>query len=151
MSKPLIYLAGPISGLKYGVAADWRDDVATQHEHSFNFASPLRAKEFLDTGEVLDHTNIVYDNVLSSPHGVMTRDSWDVHRCDCVFANLLGAERVSIGTVMELAWAWKAGTPSIIIMEPDNIHNHVMLRQASPFYTETVDEGIDMLYALFSK
>lgn len=148
MSCPLIYLAGPISGLTYDGCTDWRDAVErTLSIDDFEVASPMRAKKFLNTGEILDAVR--YDNVLASAQGVMTRDSWDVHRCDAVFANLLGAEKVSIGTVMELAWAWKAGVPAIVVMEPENIHNHIMLQQSTPYYCETVDEGLELLYALF--
>jgi hypothetical protein len=35
----------------------------------------------------------------------MTRDRFDATRCDVLLVNLLGAERVSIGTMMEVAWA----------------------------------------------
>ena len=150
MNCPLIYLAGPISGLTYDGCTDWREGVErTLSIDDFEVASPMRAKKFLNTGGIIDDVNPTSGSVLCSAQGIMTRDSWDVHRCDAVFANLLGSTIVSIGTVMELAWAWKAGIPAIVIMEPNNIHQHVMLAQATPFYGETVDEGLELLYALF--
>ena len=91
------------------------------------------------------------ESVLSCQRGIFARDSWDTRRCDALLVNVLGADRVSIGTVMEIAWANAWNKPIVLVMEKEgNIHEHAMLREACPFRVETLQEGIDVLAALFN-
>jgi hypothetical protein len=63
---------------------------------------------------------------------------------------MLGAETVSIGTVMEISWAWSFRNPIVLVMEKEgNIHEHAMIREACPFRVETLEEAIEVLAALF--
>jgi hypothetical protein len=50
--------------------------------------------------------------VLSCARGITTRDYNDCKRCDILVANFLGADKISIGTVMEIAWAKAFPNPS---------------------------------------
>lgn len=111
-----VYLAGPIGGLNYGGATYWRDD-ATQELawRGITALSPMRGKSYLSGETKLDATK--YTQPLSSPKGLTTRDRFDVRTCDLVLANLLGATRVSIGTVIELAWADLLRTPVVLVSE----------------------------------
>ena len=110
----------------------------------------MRHKDYL-----LDRTDIkdtYEDKVLSSQRGIFARDTWDTRRCDATFVNFLGAETVSIGTVMEISWAWAFHRPVVLVMEKEgNIHEHEMVREACPFRVETIEEGIDVLGALFNQ
>lgn len=147
MNKPTIYLAGPITGTTYGECTDWRDYVTTELEPDIISFSPMRHKSYLSgetqIGDSYEHT------VLSSQRGIFARDSYDCSRVDALFVNLLGATRVSIGTVMEIAWGWSYRKPIILIMEDaGNIHEHSMLREACPFRVRTVEEGIHTIKAL---
>lgn len=144
--KPLIYLAGPISGLDYKGATGWRKNVIQANKDYMTFASPMRDKFYLRDKE--DVSDVPKDEPLSTPRGIMTRDSWDVDRCDTVFANFLGATKVSIGTVMECAWAWRKHIPLIVVMEDDNIHQHPMLLESAGFVVPSLDEGVELLYSL---
>jgi len=74
----------------------------------------------------------------------MTRDFFDCNRADVVVVNLLGATRVSIGTVMEIAWAYQRHTPTVVIMERDstvNVHEHPMIAEATGFRVETMEQA----------
>lgn len=148
-----VYLAGPISGLNYAGAVDWRND-AIKHlaDHGIKGLSPMRAKEYLSNMENLDKNCVEYGaiNVLSSPKGILTRDRFDATRCDIVLVNLLGADRVSIGTVMEMAWADLCRTPIVVAMEPGNIHEHAMINEAVGFKVGTVEEALDICVAILS-
>jgi hypothetical protein len=108
----------------------------------------MRHKDYL-----LQETTIVdcYDDqILSSQRGIFARDSWDATRCDGIFVNLIGAERVSIGTVMEISWAWQARVPIILVMEDEgNIHEHSMIREACPFRVNSIEHGIEIAGKLF--
>ena len=148
MAKPNVYLAGPITGLSYGGSVDWRNSVKSQlADINITGISPMRHKDYLVGQAVVPDS--IEDKVMSSQRGIFARDYWDVRRCDAIFVNLLDAQTVSIGTVMEIAWAWAHQKPCVLTMENDsNIHEHPMLREACPFRVDTVDEGVDIIARL---
>lgn len=149
----LVYLAGPITGLTFDGCENWRSlakaDLASA---GIKAVSPLRAKEYLrqvpgaltGTGEEYRHLG-----VLSTPRGVMTRDRYDATRCDALLVNLLGADRVSIGTVMEIAWADLCRTPIVVAMEPSgNPHEHMMIAEAIGFRVDSLAEALHVVKAI---
>ena len=109
----LVYLAGPISGTSYGESTDWRESIA-EKIYPHTALSPMRGKSYLSSEAAIADS---YDTPLSCAKGIITRDRWDVERCDIVLVNLLGASRVSIGTMMEIAWADAYRKPVVLVME----------------------------------
>lgn len=146
MTKPLVYLAGPITGLSYGGATSWREEAITElAKHGIVGLSPLRAKDYL-----LNETKLAdeYDVVMSTGRGITTRDRFDCTRADLVLVNLLGADRVSIGTVMELAWADLSRTPIVLcIDDEENPHEHAMIREVVGWRVNSVQAAIDVVIA----
>lgn len=147
-----VYLAGPISGLTYDGAQDWRT-IAKERlaDAGVKAVSPLRAKEYLRGIPALTKDCAGYGelNCMSSPRGIMTRDHYDATQSDAILVNLLGAKTVSIGTVMEIAWAWDNGLPVVVVMEESgNIHEHAMINEAIGFRVTTLDEGIAVIAAI---
>ena len=146
----LVYLAGPITGLSFDQTIDWRQ-TAIDHLKQFGIQglSPLRSKDYL-----LGQTTVAdsyEDKVLSSQRGIYARDRFDCHRADAVLVNLLGAKRVSIGTVMEIAWAAQNNTPVVLVIEKEgNIHEHSMLREACPFRVDNLDDALFVITALLA-
>ena len=151
MKKPSIYLSGAISGQNWEESTVWRDYVKEAFSE-FDCFSPLRGKSYLKKLHTIEGSPYYLGglaSVLSSEQGIMTRDSWDTHRCDGIFVNLLNTTRVSIGTAMEIAWAWKDGSPIILVMEKDNLHDHPMIRAATPFIVDSLDAGIELARIVF--
>jgi nucleoside 2-deoxyribosyltransferase len=148
-----IYLAGAITGESYGDATDWREYVRTRLSPGIVGLSPLRAKAYLENettiGDCYDSQNGVA-TPLSTSRGIMTRDFFDCQNCDIVLANLLGTEKVSIGTVMEIAWAHAFNKPLILVLEDNNIHEHAMIREATGFRVKTIDEAILIANAILT-
>ncbi len=147
MSKT-VYLAGPITGLSFDGCTDWREFAIKDLDTvGITGLSPMRAKDYLKNETFVGDE---YQNtVLASSRGIITRDRWDTNRCDLILVNFLGAPRVSIGTVMELAWADACRTPSIVVMEPEgNLHEHSMLREVTGFRVETLEEGLEIAKAI---
>lgn len=151
-----IYLAGPITGLSYDGCTDWRQYVQNHLPRSGTALigmSPMRSKQYLLQETTLGDS--YEETVLSSQRGIFARDFWDATRCDAILVNLLGTKkpdgRVSIGTVMEIAWAYGARVPIVLVMEKDgsNVHDHSMLREACPLWVETLEESIEVLKAMF--
>lgn len=146
MNSYLIYLAGPISGLNFEESTDWRQWVMDNLDPRIEGLSPLRKKQYLkNQGEL---TGAYEDWPLSTQRGIYARDRFDCHRADVVLVNLLNAKTVSIGTVMEIAWAAQNNTPVVLIMEHDNLHNHPMVLEACPFIVNDLDEAIGLVHAL---
>lgn len=144
-----VYLAGPITGLTFDEADDWRQVAIEKLEYGgVTPLSPLRAEKYLAkygklTDQYLGETPMVTDR------GIMVRDHWDVSRCDAVLFYLKGAERVSIGTVMELAWAYAYRKPVVVVIEDEgNVHEHSMVREAIDYRVESLDEAIKQILIL---
>jgi hypothetical protein len=153
-----VYLAGPITGCSYEGCVDWREYAIKELAAvGITGLSPMRAKDYLQREKIIGDS---YERtVLSSSRGIITRDRWDTTRCDIILANFLGAEQVSIGTVMEIAWADLARVPIIMAMEPTlpstrlplrpgNVHEHSMLREAAGFRVETLEDGLNVAKAI---
>jgi len=146
-----IYLAGPISGLDYKGATDWRNEAQYRLAQSDILGlSPMRAKEFLKDKGIIGSGDMGDEHGLSHPRGFVTRDRMDVATCDAVLMNLLGATRVSIGTMVEIGWADAYRKPVILIMEQNNPHEHGFVRQLTHYHVTTLDAGLDIAEALFN-
>ena len=145
-----VYLAGPITGQTFGECTDWRQFAIKELASAgITGLSPMRAKDYLKNETFVGDE--YQDTVLSSSRGIITRDRWDTTRCDLILVNFLGAERVSIGTVMEMAWADACRTPSIVVMKPEgDLHDHSMLREVTGFRVETLEEGLEVAKAILT-
>lgn len=153
-SKPSVYLAGPITGLTYDDGQDWREFAQEWlAAESIDGFSPLRAKAHLRALGVLDNAGkpdsaYLGLNALSEPAGITARDRFDCMGRDLVLVNFLGAERVSIGTCIELGWADAARRPIVIAMEEDNVHRHAMANQVAGFIVPTLEDALTVCKAV---
>jgi hypothetical protein len=146
--KHFVYLAGPISGCSYEGATDWREYVISNLPDSIRGLDPMRGKKYLKDEVSLDsklQEDVYTEAAETRAKGVLTRDRFDVMRSDLIFVNLLRAKRVSIGTVMEIAWADIWRIPVVVVMEEDNIHQHGMLTEAVGFIIDNLDDGIQLI------
>lgn len=145
--KPLVYLAGGIAGLIGADAVDWRHTAARRlGDFGIEALNPMRAKQRLGGEERIStnfHTYQEYGPFFTS-RGIMTRDFNDVQRCDVLLVNLLGLTKPSLGTVMELGWAFALQKPAVVAIEAKgNPHdNHPMIHEAISFRVTTLDEAI---------
>lgn len=148
MNSSLVYLAGPISGCTYGECVDWRKAFPDGLPPSIVCLSPMRGKEYMAKMPRIE-TDKYEDWVLCSDEGIMARDFFDCNRADVVIFNMLGATRVSIGTVMEMAWAYARKIPKIFIMEKKGcLHDHPMIRRCIDFHVQTIDDAKLVLRAI---
>jgi hypothetical protein len=148
----LVYLAGPITGCDFEGCTDWREQAKTDLAPAgIRAASPMRGKEYLKGIGVISGTGEEYAHLgpLSLPRGVITRDRWDATRCDVLLVNLLGSTRVSIGTVMEMAWADLARIPIVCVIEDSgNPHEHMMVQQVIGYRVTTLDQALHLIKAM---
>jgi nucleoside 2-deoxyribosyltransferase len=158
MSKPLVYLAGAIAGASYGAVTSWRYEAQIQlRERGVETLSPMRAKTALasqNAGRIsTDFNDYAGHGAFFRSRGIMTRDFNDVRRCDALLVNLLGLEKPSLGTVMELGWAFALQKPAVVAIEArGNPHdNHPMLHEAMGFRVETLEEAIDAVAIILNR
>ncbi len=141
------YLAGPITGESFDSATTWREDFKTKLNNGIVGISPLRCKEYLDSEACIKDA---YDGgqngmalPLSTSRAITTRDYYDVMHCDMLVAYVKGAKIVSIGTVVEIAWAKAFNKPVVLIIENEgNIHEHSMIREAIGYRVDSLDGAI---------
>ncbi len=149
-----VYLAGPITGLSYEESTAWREEAYKNLLH-FNIEaySPMRFKKYLEKCKILSDIGDPYKSisVLSSHRGITTRDRYDATTCDLIFVNFLGAKKVSIGTVMEVAWADLKRIPIVVCMEDEgNPHDHGMINECTGFRVNSINEGLVITKAVLT-
>lgn len=108
-----VYLSGPITGHSFEECNGWRDRATkVLGRHRIRTLSPMRSVSKSEFGD----TKVT--NAFMQPGGIMMRDYGDVRRSDGLLVNLQ-SERVSIGTMFEIAWAWDMKKPVIGWVHPD--------------------------------
>jgi len=169
----LIYLAGPITGLTWEQATQWRKNMINRFAdasicggRNYICLSPLRGKEYLD--KETDIKDEYVQHKMSTQKVITRRDLNDVYRSDLIIVNLLNTSRISIGTILEIGAAAILNTPIILIMEEPtsrallnediskrlvlshvdddilkNVHDHSMVRESATIICETLDEAFD--------
>ncbi len=154
-TKPTVYLAGPITGLTYRGATDWRNQVKYELAPDVIGASPMRGKDYLAAlpGLIGGSPEEAYmKEVISSQRGILGRDRNDVRTADVVLMNVLGAKIVSIGTMIEAGWADAYRIPIVLVMEPgvENVHNHVMLDGLATYRLDNLQDAVHLIRILLN-
>ncbi len=148
MSRPLIYLAGPMAGLTHAQAGSWREDISSSLLSVCDCINPLRGKGFLsELGAIT--TDEYPQHPLTRQAAVVTRDRFDVQRCDLVLMNLHDADRISIGTMVELGWANAYNKPIVLIMNDRDIHNHIFTKQLAGWICTDLSQACEVVRAIF--
>lgn len=147
-----VYLYGPITGLNYAGAQDWRTWMREQlAPRGIDAVSPLRFKDYLANLESISGHGREYADmgVLSTPPAVIARDKFDVLRADMLVGNFLGADRVSIGSMFEQAWAHQKHTPIAVACEKHgNPHDHMFFNETVGFRVESLEALCDVVLAV---
>jgi nucleoside 2-deoxyribosyltransferase len=170
----LIYLSGPITGLTYDDGNDWRVKVTAKLEgHTFRgpvygpnnemqkirttnikCLNPMRAHHFLrEQGIIGDRDGQDRaDGFLVSDEFIGQRDAWDTMRATALLVNLLGAKRVSIGTVLEIGMAHAVRVPVFLVAEDaGNVHEHGMIRAYTTMRFNNLDDACTSLLAMYGE
>ena len=154
--KPIVYLAGGIAGLPGTEAVQWRHAAWMElRERGIETLNPMRAKNVLVGQERIsrDFHDYAHNGAFFTSRGIMTRDFNDVKRCDALLVNLLGLEKPSLGTIMELAWAYALQKPAVVAIEDQgNPHDgHPMIEAAISFRVATLDEAINAVAVVLNR
>lgn len=143
-----IYLVRPISGCTFQeVTQGYKETANILLNHGYQVLHAMMGKEDLQQNDEV-FKNHGYTHPVATDRAILGRDRWMVKKADIVFANFLGAKRVSIGSMMELAWAHDHGKHVVIAMEKDNIHRHAFVTGCADILFETQEEALNYLSRL---
>lgn len=149
VSKLKIYLAGPITG-KRGkeVIQRYEEKKALLSDFGYEVYSPMTGKEYLEKEEgPLKSTG--YLQPLSTDQAIYHRDRWMVGTADVILADLSNAgDRVSIGTMMEIAWGSLLRKQIVLVMPAGNIHDHAFVKQSATVIFDDIEDAYDYLKVL---
>jgi nucleoside 2-deoxyribosyltransferase len=147
-----VYLAGPISGLSYGEATDWRELVKKElAAYGIVGLSPMRGKEYLQGERAI--ADSYKEHIMSTDRAIGTRDAYDVRRSDAVLFNFLGAETLSGGSFIEVGMAHAWRKLIVVVMEESkgdlrNVHDHGMLRDYAHWVVPDLEAAVYVLRAV---
>lgn len=139
-----IYLAGPIVGLSYPDAANWRIEVTPELVAAgYRVLDPLRAERVLAldfADRPISDTN--WAGVVEDP---FKRDVWDIRRCDVVLADLTLERKVSRGTSFELGMAYALGKGIVLVTTTAVDKLHPFLKGPATVVCATLEDAIEWL------
>ena len=145
-----IYCIHPISGLSADEVFDYYE--GTKHELDklgYDVYVPMFGKGFLRTEEKFKAHD--YRSPLTTNHAIFNRDKWMVKQSDILYANFMDADKVSIGSMMELAWGCDNDKQVIVVMEKDNVHMHAFVLEAATIVFHSEQEAMEYLKQLVTK
>ena len=150
MSNLKIYLAGPIAGQTGdAVNTSIAEKAAILTDFGYLIYHPMVGKESLILKSESFKTSGYEEFPVATNHAIFARDKWMVSQADVILADLTHTgNRVSIGTMMEIAWANLLGKQVIVIMPDNNNHDHLFVREAATIIFKDIEEAYDYLKEL---
>jgi nucleoside 2-deoxyribosyltransferase len=140
-----VYLAGPITDCNNVEANDWRA-VMSEELGRWNIRgiSPLRCEPL--HGE--RYTLGTPDPRFGVPRAIASKNFLDVQMCDmtlCYLPKYINERRLSIGTIIELAWAHALRKPTILVSDYPFVIDHPVVQANAGWIVSTLDEGVDIV------
>lgn len=119
-TKPLVYLAGPITGMQNNEISKWREGVKQQLSHICIFDDPTSR-----TFHSSDNLSTAERKTIGKT--VVTDSEISVSSADLILLNLKCAHRISIGSMIEVAWAAFLNKSIVVVIDKYNIHQSDLL------------------------
>lgn len=152
MSK--VYLSGPIQGLTYKDARyGWRKEFTDMLDPEIVVLSPMRHEGHLaELNDQPIEIGRLPKNMFSRPKMIVAKDYLDIDESTIVVINLLGATKISQGTIAEVGYATAKGKTIIVIREPEgNIHNTPFISEAASAVVGSCWEAAQLVNSLLSE
>ena len=156
--KHTVYLSGPMGGCSYEEMTGWRKQ-AESALNSENVRCTLPTRSITKNKHPYE-----------TERWINRRDHFDCTKAAVILVNLQGMKTISIGTVMEIAWAYDRQIPVIAIVDKEpslhfvsmeegaavymknpEIHKHPMMIDSITQVVYSVDEGIAFVKELLSE
>jgi nucleoside 2-deoxyribosyltransferase len=148
--KLKVYLAGPIAGqtgekLLNSIA----EKTAILTDIGYIVYQPMVGKSHIIPHKETYKASGYEQFAVATNHSIFARDKWMVQQADIILADLSpSGDRVSIGTMMEIAWANLLGKMVIVVLPDGNIHDHLFVLEAATHVFKNMDQVYDYLKEL---
>lgn len=148
-SKLKVYIAGPISGKTGKAVIDhFNEKRAILSDLGYEVYSPMTGKDQMRT-EAGPLKSTGYTMPLATDQAIFHRDRWMVGTADVILADLSkSGDRVSIGTMFEIAWGNILRKQVIVVLPDGNIHDHAFVKQAATIIFPDIEDAYDYLKEL---
>ena len=145
MTQPSVYLAGSIAGCDRTEANDWRYRmIAELAAYGILGISPLRCEPLIGDRYMVGYA----DPRFGTARAIASKNRLDVQRCDmtlCYMPAALNERRVSLGTIIELAWAHALDKPTILVSDFPLVLEHPVVQANASWILTTLDEARDVI------
>ncbi|KKK99617.1 hypothetical protein LCGC14_2630950 [marine sediment metagenome] len=151
MSRPIVYVAGPMSHLSWEEMNGWREAVRRALPEC-EVLSPLRGKEWIKNMPAA-LTSKEYPEPFGNSKAITRRDHWDVTHSDLIIVNAHGRREGGVGraTICEMAWAWDHQIPIILVVDKDDpFQNHVFIMEFALEIVPTLGIAVDLARTLLN-
>lgn len=155
--KHTVYLSGPMGGCTFEEMTGWRKQAEKElNSDSVKCTLPTRSI----TPKYHPH---------ETDRWINRRDHFDCTKASAVLVNLQGMKSISVGTVMEIAWAYDRHIPVVCIVDKEpkkhgiihegtslfvnapEIHKHPMMVDSITQVVYSVEDGINFVKELLSE
>jgi nucleoside 2-deoxyribosyltransferase len=144
MSKPTVYIAGPITDMNFGQANDWRAYVKEElAKYNITGISPLRCEPI--RGETYTTGNP--DPRFGTAKAIGSKNVYDLKNCNMTIAYIPTPPeglKHSWGTIAELSWAYILGNPAILVSDDPAVRDHPVLKATAGWIVEDLDDAVDI-------
>lgn len=156
MDRRFVYLAGPISGMSYGEATDWRQAITSLFLPGIVGVSPMRMKEWASKlkaiKDVKQYAKVADEEdflISGESHAINTRDMYDVRTCDMTLIympkSLTDKAGISVGTVKEIGYAARDRKPMVLVTDDKKVAGHPLIREDIGWIVPTLEMGADVV------
>lgn len=132
--NPTVYLGGLIDGTTWRNAI--KDDL---DDNGVRCICPITHDELF----------MVNDKHCINPSKTLRRMEWDINRCDAVIINVGNAIKISITAVTEMAFAYQRKKPIVLVMPPNNVHDHLFFYEMAWCVIDDVTDIVPTITDIF--
>lgn len=138
---PIVYFAHPMSGIAFEDVQEYYNLIRETFGTICYVQTPM---DIIARTDLKERKECIKEPGMTNDV-ITNRDYRFVRECDVVFANLSKCTRPSIGTIMEIAWAYAHHKYLIIVMDKNGLHEHGMILGAHPLIFKTFEEAANHL------
>jgi len=146
-----VYLAGPVLGQTKGQANIWRQQVDAAlrdcTDGQIVGISPLRCEPAIGSVYAANYA----DPKFGSARAISSKNLYDTKNCDITLVYLpppVKGQPVSLGAIIELAWAYALGKPTVLVTEDPRMLSHPLVSTCSSWVVPNLEDAIVLIIGI---
>jgi nucleoside 2-deoxyribosyltransferase len=140
-----VYLAGSVAGCDHTEANEWRQQVSfALAAKRIRGISPLRCEPLIGERYEVGYSDLRF----GTARAIASKNFLDVQTCDmtlCYLPRDLNERRLSVGTLIELAWAHALRKPTILVSDYPFLIEHPVVQACASWVLPTLDDAIAVI------